>query len=244
MNIKKYKSEFGFFDFYIEKEGKTLEILFGGNGDLYWIFDNHKINPETTEEYINHLESLYQEKFIITKENYFIYQLFDELINDIETSRIYLPISNELELEFDGFDEKNYESSKERCNRLNQNHKDYFRYKLLFENGVICWHSDEHIFEDADRVKIIKLDDNIILDFSRPPVKREEEIYHLPGRIAIRFRNSGSNYDPYNIIFMRMFQKLQEYDPSYHQIHIEELEYQKKLKKQLIKEYKNKQKGE
>ena len=115
----------------IEKEGKTLEILFGGNGDLYWIIDNIKIKAKVIKEFKKHLESTYQEKFIITKENYFIYQLFEELINDIENSRIYLSISNELELEFDGFDEKNYESSKERCNRLNQNHKDYFRYKLL-----------------------------------------------------------------------------------------------------------------
>jgi len=244
MNIIKYKSEFGFNDFYIEKEGKTLEILFGGNGDLYWIIDNIKIKAKVIKEFKKHLESTYQEKFIITKENYFIYQLFEELINDIENSRIYLPVEDELKLKFDELYENTRESSKERCDILNQHYKKYFRYKLLFENGVICWHSDEHIFEDADRVKIIKLEDNIILDFSRPPVKEEEKIYHLPGRIAIRFRNSGSNYDPYNIIFMRMFQKLQEYDPSYHQIHIEELEYQKKLKKQLIKKYKNKQKGE
>ena len=47
--------------------------------------------------------------------------------------------------------------------------------------------------------------------------------------VSIRFRNSGSRYNPFNIIFMKMFNKLQEYNPEYHQIHIEELEYQKKL---------------
>ena len=78
-------------------------------------------------------------------------------------------------------------------------------------------------------MKIYRLNDEIILEFSRPPVKREEQIYHMPGRIGVRFRNSGSTYDPYNIIFMRMFQKLQEYIPEYHQIHLEELEYQKRL---------------
>ena len=50
----------------------------------------------------------------------------------------------------------------------------------------------------------------------------------MPGRICIRFRNSGSTYDPFNIIFMRMFNKLQEYIPEYHQIHIEEMNYSKK----------------
>ena len=47
---------------------------------------------------------------------------------------------------------------------------------------------------------------------------------------SIRFRNSGSSYQPFNILFMDVFNKLQEYDPNYHQMHIEEYAYQKKLK--------------
>lgn len=229
MNITKIETPYGYSDFHIEKDNQRLEIVFGGNGDLYWILDNSQIDPDTYEEYRKELESPYQDKFIITKENYFIYQLFDELIQDIEDSRIYLPTINELELEFYFFGEEKRETSEERCKRLNEEHKKYYRYKLLFEDGVICWHSDEHIFEDADRVKIYRLNDEIILEFSRPPVKREERIYRMPGTTGVRFRNSGSTYDPYNIIFMRMFQKLQEYTPEYHQIHIEELEYQKRL---------------
>lgn len=229
MNVTKIETPYGYSDFYIEKDNQRLEIVFGGNGDLYWILDNSQIDPDTYEEYRKELESSYQDIFIITKENYFIYQLFDELIQDIEDSRIYLPTINELELEFDFFGEDKKETSVERCKRLNEKHKKYDRYKLLFEDGIICWHSDEHIFEDADRVKIYRLNDEIILEFSRPPVKENEYIYRMPGRTGVRFRNSGSTYDPYNIIFMRMFQKLQEYNPEYHQIHIEELEYQKRL---------------
>lgn len=229
MNITKIETPYGYSDFHIEKDNQRLEIVFGGNGDLYWILDNSQIDPDTYEEYRKELESPYQDKFIITKENYFIYQLFDELIQDIEDSRIYLPTINELELEFNFFGEEKRETSEERCKRLNEEHKKYYRYKLLFEDGVICWHSDEHIFEDADRVKIYRLNDEIILEFSRPPVKKEEQIYRMPGTTGVRFRNSGSTYDPHNVIFMRMFQRLQEYNPEYHQIHIEELEYQKRL---------------
>lgn len=229
MNITKIETPYGYSDFHIEKDNQRLGIVFGGNGDLYWILDNSQIDPDTYEEYRKELESPYQDKFIITKENYFIYQLFDELIQDIEDSRIYLPTINELELEFNFFGEEKRETSEDRCKRLNEEHKKYYRYKLLFEDGVICWHSDEHIFEDADRVKIYRLNDEIILEFSRPPVKKEEQIYRMPGTTGVRFRNSGSTYDPYNVIFMRMFQRLQEYNPEYHQIHIEELEYQKRL---------------
>ena len=229
MNITEIETPYGYSDFHIEKDNQRLGIVFGGNGDLYWILDNSQIDPDTYEEYRKELESPYQDKFIITKENYFIYQLFDELIQDIEDSRIYLPTINELELEFNFFGEEKRETSEDRCKRLNEEHKKYYRYKLLFEDGVICWHSDEHIFEDADRVKIYRLNDEIILEFSRPPVKKEEHIYRMPGTTGVRFRNSGSTYDPYNVIFMRMFQRLQEYNPEYHQIHIEELEYQKRL---------------
>ena len=229
MNITKIQSEYGYSDFHIEKDNQRLEIVFAGNGDLYLILDNNQLEVQTYKEHLKHLNSPYQEKFIITKENYFIYQLFDELIQDIEDSRIYLPTTNELELEFDFFGEENKESSEERCKRLNEEHKKYYRYKLLFEDGIICWHSDEHIFEDADRVKIYRSNDEIILEFSRPPVKEEEYIYRITGRTGVRFRNAGSTYEPYNIIFMRMFQKLQDYIPEYHQIHIEELEYQKRL---------------
>ena len=48
---------------------------------------------------------------------------------------------------------------------------------------------------------------------------------------AIRFRNSGSRYEPYNLAFMNMYNSLSEYDPNYHQIHIEEYLYNKKLQK-------------
>ena len=43
-----------------------------------------------------------------------------------------------------------------------------------------------------------------------------------PRRITVRFRNSGSRYDPFNIIFMKLYQGLCALDYEYHQIHIEE----------------------
>ena len=55
--------------------------------------------------------------------------------------------------------------------------------------------------------------------------------------MGIRFRNSGSRYDPFNIVFMRMFLKLQQVDDINdfgHQIHIEEFLYQKRLLKKLL----------
>ena len=231
MEIIKEKSELGTYDIKIIQNNQTLYITFGGNGDLYWIFDNFDVEKETFEEHHNHLKSTYQETFTITKENYSIYTLFDELIEDINEARIHIPneFDDELSIYFEDLHNEYHESEIERCNRKNAELKDYYRYKKLYEDGIICWRSDEHIYEDADRVKIYREKENIILEFSRPPVKDEEMIYHMIGSIGIRFRNSGSYYDPFNQIFMRMYNKLCKYNPNYHQIHFEEIEYQKKL---------------
>ena len=48
---------------------------------------------------------------------------------------------------------------------------------------------------------------------------------------SVRIRNSGSRYGYFNVIFMRMYNKLCQYEPNFHQIHIEEYMYQKKLTK-------------
>ena len=78
---------------------------------------------------------------------------------------------------------------------------------------------------------IKKEDDQFLLEFTSPKIDDNDFIFRMLGTVSIRFRNSGSTYDPYNIIFMRMFNKLQDYDPEYHQMHIEELVYKRTLKK-------------
>ena len=45
---------------------------------------------------------------------------------------------------------------------------------------------------------------------------------------SIRFRNSGSRYEPFNICFMQMYNELKNYDSNCHQIHIEEYLYKQK----------------
>ena len=54
--------------------------------------------------------------------------------------------------------------------------------------------------------------------------------------IPIRFRNSGSFYNPFNVLFMRMHNKMKKIDDVNdigHQIHIEEYLYNKQ--KNLLK---------
>ena len=48
---------------------------------------------------------------------------------------------------------------------------------------------------------------------------------------SVRISNSGSRYGYFNIPFMNMYTKLCEYNPDYHQIHMEEYLYNEKVKK-------------
>lgn len=93
-----------------------------------------------------------------------------------------------------------------------------------FFDGSVLWYSDDIEKEYASFLKIDKFDECYKITFGK------SKCYNY-FTYSIRFRNSGSNYHPYNCLFMNMYNKLSEYDTSYHQIHIEEYLYLKKLKR-------------
>lgn len=145
--------------------------------------------------------------FDITKEDYSVFEPFDSLYNDIINGNV--------------FDEK----------RLNRNIKDNYVYRnLVDKDNNITWISDNGPREVEDRLIISKLEDTYRLTF----IRNDKELdcgFKSPYSIVVRFRNSGSWYDPFNVLFMKLFHKLQELDINYHQYHIEEYIYTRKLKK-------------
>lgn len=235
MEVTRQKGMESGYDYILQEDNKVLKIVFGGNLDLYWSLTN--LEEDKT------LDSLYDEQydtFLITKENYYIYELFKKLISDIKLPRVYEPLKKE-QLDEDDLpdpeiaeflEELNHgESEEERCNRWNKELRTSERYQRLYDGQNIRWHSDDDYYDDADRVMITELEDSILLEFYRPKTTLKTLGFRMPGTITIRFRNSGSTYDPLNIVFMKMYRQLQEYNPDYHQIHIEEIEYRKKLKR-------------
>lgn len=210
--IKKVGNQSGY-DFYLKQDNKILKIVFGGNLDLYWNLILHEEKPKYDE---------ITEKFIITKENYFIYSLFEKLMNDVKEANIYEPEEG---------DDIFGNTTEEDCKRWNERLKNRYNYHELFDSNTetITWHSDDEEYSVADRVKINKVDDTFVLEFTRPNLTRDNFGYRMAGSVSIRFRNSGSRYDEFNIPFMRMYNTMQDYDPNYHQIHPEELNHQKKL---------------
>lgn len=203
VEINKIKDVEGYDRFKITTENGSFDIMFGGNLDLYWYYW-----PEE-----NYKDWPLAKTFTISKENYFIYQKLDELYKNIKEQK---PYQSKDENVFAIFD-----SSK----LINESPSAQYSYKNLFQNGIIKWYSDDAPLEEASMLEIKSQEDKYIITFHQG-----KEDFGFP-TYAIRFRNSGSRYEPYNLAFMNMYNSLSEYNPNYHQIHIEEYLYNKKLQK-------------
>lgn len=245
MEVRKEEQEFGA-TYYLTQEDKCLKIIYGGNLDLYWYFFNNKSRKENSLSTTNVYESL-----LITKENYTIYSLFETLIRETKKGTVFLPYEIELEPTFyDEFDicdiydidpfslDKEDEESltrhyrQEESTRINKKIQDSFAYRELTKDNAITWHSDDAPLDYADIVRITEVEEGILLEFTRPNIDTTKIDAPLPGTLSIRFSNSGSRYSELVTLFTRMYNRLTNYEPEYHQIHLEELEYQKRLLKE------------
>ncbi len=209
MEYTKRLNDMGCYDVTLSDGDLSLNFMFGGNGDLYWMFqDRRTIDPEVCN-------------FIITKENYFIYSLFDTLYRDIEDSHVFDVDPLELELCFSADERRDYIR---RVEEMNKDYKEREFYHKLFSNRVISFHSDEEPYDVGTIMNIYKEDETFRVEFI--PSKSDDYEFR-----SVRIRNSGSTYHPFNCVFMKMYNGLQEYDPDYHQIHIEEYLYKQKVKR-------------
>lgn len=226
MKVVLNNSEYNTKDINLIDGDKKIIIFFGGTGDLYWVLRNSNCDKD--------LEYTFDD-FVITKENYQLYYLFEKLFDDIKNINIFNRDIDEFPFYVETDEDKieylkSLEEEKESYRKYNMSH-----YKDLYdgENNTITWVSDETAYEVGNILRIKKIDEEFILEFATQPyIEGYEREGSYIGSIGIRFRNSGSRYDPFNIIFMRMFQELQLIDDvndNNHQIHIEEYLYSKKL---------------
>ena len=212
MKLIKLEDEFGTIISFQEYQ-KQFYISFGGNLDLYWSIRSKEGNDH--------------HDFIITKENYKVYELFEHLFDDVENIKI--------------FDEKDIPSyiGKDKKNKYKL--FNYSSYNELFDkkNNTITWYSDETNHKVSNILKIKKEKELFKLDFyTQQYIEGYDRDFNNPYYIPIRFRNSGSSYDPFNIVFMKMYEKMKQIDDinDYgHQIHIEEYLYSQNKVKKLTK---------
>lgn len=213
LKVTKDKNEVGY-RFTITTEEGSFEISFQGNLDLYWrnIYQGNIMDlPES-------------KSFTITKENYYLFSLFEELYECVKNYKVYELSEFDISMCETG---KEVEEKKQEIKEWNNNIKKIEKYnpQKLFRDGVIEWHSDDFAYEDASIVKIKKEKDKFIVTIEK---SKEEDIHQT---YSVRFRTSGSRYNPFYILFMKMYHNLINYEPDYHQIHFEEYLLQRKLEK-------------
>lgn len=141
--------------------------------------------------------------FTITQENEYLYSLFVKL---------YIQIMRYQEVSKD-----------------DQDKQMSIAHYLLTNNGNITWYSDKDDIDETDVLSISKKEDAFELEFAHQDT--DFPIYHKPGMFDICFAAKDSRYYPFNQMFMSMYRELQQYNPEYHQIHIDELDYAKKKTK-------------
>lgn len=141
------------------------------------------------------------QKFIIDESNLRVYDIFNKLYNDLINCK--LP----------------FESDKEKLRRLTN-------YDLLVQNNIITWRSDDYPFDIGPSFKIEKVSDIINITFDRG---KEDEYNIKNHRVAVRIRNSGSLYQPFNVNFMKLYNELCNLDLK--QIYIDEIIDLRRLKK-------------
>lgn len=212
LDVKRYKIDNkGFYNYCLtDDKNKSLYVVFGGNGDLYFWCRDGEYNTKS--------------EFSITKENMTIYNLFQFLFKKFADCEVFVPDDIELELCMDEAEKLNLINRKR---ELNEGLKVREEYKFVYSDDEITWVSDDSYetdFPHAHTLKIKNLGDSFKLEFT----------YYGKtdgfGERGIRFRNSGSRFDPFNLIFMDFFIKLQEYNPDYHQVDIEEMIYEETAK--------------
>lgn len=176
-------------DILIRNEKKLLKIFYGSNGDLYLdIFGDHNINEGEN----------YTATFSINQ-NQEIYQYFESLIDSIIKCKVFAV--SDIELEMCNTKEQMNELLK--SNQLyNEGLKNSDVYNRLVQDSSIIWYSDNIYDEKANKLRIEKKDDKIILTFIDNP---DDPTFGF----GIRICNSGSKYDPFNVCFMNLFNQLQ-----------------------------------
>jgi len=197
VSVEKIKYEKGY-EFKFNLDEGIFTIIFAGNLDLYWDCKSKNILDEEKDK-----------EFLITKENYFLYSLFERLYECIKDYNFEDVFSDEDELFL-----------KEFQNSLINNDKN--NEKKLFKNGRVDYHSDDYPYDESSSFQIEKLEEAFKLTFKRGIANGNFITY------AVRISNSGSRYNHFNTLFMNMYHKLIEYNPECHQIHIEEYLYELK----------------
>ena len=223
LKIKKWKDETrndGVSGIIFKRGNVLFEISFQGNLDLYFRIQSSKKTPPF--------------EFIIGKDNYKTYEIFDLLYKEVTNGITYFELTkseiDKIVSNAEFFGEDYHEKLKKRELYIKTTKENVLKVSSrtgLIKGSSIIWKSDEYYEEVAPFFKIDKLENAYKITFDMPKITRELEIeerilYFNKNYISVRLRNNGSRYEMYNIPFMKMFNKLMTLDLEDQQIYLEE----------------------
>lgn len=217
---KRYNRVTKTFDILLKSNDKTFKLSYEGNLDYYWLISGKHY------DYVDNEYGYYA--FVLTKENYFLYDAFDKLYSDIINAKLF---DEDILGSCRSYHE--YLKEKMRIEKWQEEEKRFSKSSSLVENGIITWLSDDACLDEDDflsflypatYVQIKKDEDAIYLEFK---IKLMKNISNIP--ISVRFRTNGSRYRYFYIPFALIYQSLQNYEIT-NQIHIEEYLYLTKKK--------------
>ena len=168
-----------------------VNITYGGTGDLgISIFSNKRRKKH---------------ELVITSDDSEIYQIFDELYNDIKDINVF---DSDIPSWVKGKERKRQiQEQIEYEDRMRREYRTENRnnYQELFneEKGTITWCNDYRRSDEGSVLKIIKGDNSYKLEFSLQDKDADPEQF-----ISIVITNHGSRYGSFNIPFMNMYKKL------------------------------------
>ncbi len=190
MEISRKKDSLGYDVIKMTKEGITLTIFFGGNGDLYWDLMN-----------LDDFESQ-DESFVISPSDGPIFELFRRLFCSIATHQIFEV--DEVEASFCSTPEA-LERIRAQKVKENESLSRHPYFNDLCNGSYVQWHSDNEPFETGNILTIL-LDraGRVIINIKR--VSREYDF------LNVCFTQSGSRYRPFDLAFYKNYTELCEMD--------------------------------
>lgn len=215
MVVRKEIKHGGFSDIILENDNKLLTISYLSNGDLYWSLHETDIINNVCD-------------FIISKANFHVHKIFDVLYNKIKNCEVHMIYASELK-KCSTEEEKEQYYERVKLNNKRFERKQESNPRKLFKNDVVEFHSEEKPYEEASTLKIIKdEDDNYILRFEKSKDEAVSEDY------GVLIKHPSYNEITFKTLFMLAFLEFQKYNSDDIQIYIDELGYQKQLKRKTV----------
>jgi len=142
----------------------------------------------------------------ITKENFFLYELIKELYERIRDYNF-----DDVLFSFDDEARKKFRERKILEDRNNT--------EKLFHDGIVDYHSDDGVYDEVSSFQIKELEDSYEITFTKGVVNGNFQTF------SVRICNSGSRYEHFRTLFMRMYNKMVRYDQDFNQVTIDEYIY-------------------